>query len=177
MAGSRLRELQAVDTEFTADTVEWCPLEGSRRLLACGTYQLRGPESAPVAPRSEVRGAPGDREGPRRGGDPGTQKRQPQVRTAPARLPSRVAPFRLFRNFACWVQRVHLLVGISQKRELGPLRLSSASRQSVSPKPFVPWSRLPVPLVLSICEGNQRRCMFRRVDWTWMGSLSSRKSV
>ncbi|XP_023556268.1 diphthine methyltransferase isoform X2 [Octodon degus] len=41
MAGTRLRELQAVDTELSADTVEWCPLEGCRRLLACGTYQLR----------------------------------------------------------------------------------------------------------------------------------------
>ncbi|EHB08212.1 WD repeat-containing protein 85 [Heterocephalus glaber] len=53
MAGSRLRQLQAVDTEFTADAVEWCPLEGCRRLLACGTYQLRGPESAPVGPGGE----------------------------------------------------------------------------------------------------------------------------
>ncbi|XP_013362116.1 PREDICTED: diphthine methyltransferase isoform X2 [Chinchilla lanigera] len=51
MAGSRLRELQAVDTELSADTVEWCPLEGCRRLLACGTYQLRSPgdeESRPL---------------------------------------------------------------------------------------------------------------------------------
>lgn len=36
--------LRALDTEFTADSVEWCPLEGSRHLLACGTYQLREPE-------------------------------------------------------------------------------------------------------------------------------------
>ncbi|XP_066222661.1 diphthine methyltransferase [Saccopteryx leptura] len=33
--------LQAVDTELTVDTVEWCPLAGFRRLLACGAYQLR----------------------------------------------------------------------------------------------------------------------------------------
>ncbi|XP_012663629.1 diphthine methyltransferase [Otolemur garnettii] len=38
------REVQAVDTELTADSVEWCPLDGHRHLLACGTYQLREPE-------------------------------------------------------------------------------------------------------------------------------------
>lgn len=54
MAGTRLWELQAVDTGLSADTVEWCPLEGCRRLLACGTYQLRGPESAPEGPGEEV---------------------------------------------------------------------------------------------------------------------------
>ncbi|KAM6182959.1 diphthine methyltransferase [Erethizon dorsatum] len=53
MARSRLWALQAVDTELSADTVEWCPLEGCRRLLACGTYQLRGPQSAPVGPGGE----------------------------------------------------------------------------------------------------------------------------
>lgn len=37
----RAQLLQALDTEFTADSVEWCPLEGHRRLLACGTYQLQ----------------------------------------------------------------------------------------------------------------------------------------
>ncbi|XP_059266146.1 diphthine methyltransferase isoform X2 [Mustela nigripes] len=42
--GSRVRLLQAVDTEYTADSVEWCPLEGCRHLLVCGTYQLRKPE-------------------------------------------------------------------------------------------------------------------------------------
>lgn len=47
MAGSRagmLRSLQAVDTELTADSVEWCPVEGCQHLLACGTYQLRAPK-------------------------------------------------------------------------------------------------------------------------------------
>lgn len=47
MAGSRtgvLRALQAVDTELTADSVEWCPVEGCQHLLACGTYQLRAPK-------------------------------------------------------------------------------------------------------------------------------------
>ncbi|GAB1286037.1 Diphthine methyltransferase [Apodemus speciosus] len=47
MAGScegTLRVLQAVDTELTADSVEWCPVEGCQHLLACGTYQLRAPK-------------------------------------------------------------------------------------------------------------------------------------
>uniref|UniRef100_A0A671EUA9 Uncharacterized protein n=1 Tax=Rhinolophus ferrumequinum TaxID=59479 RepID=A0A671EUA9_RHIFE len=38
----------AADTEYTADSVEWCPLEGCRRLLACGTYQLRELAPAPA---------------------------------------------------------------------------------------------------------------------------------
>ncbi|XP_048669212.1 diphthine methyltransferase isoform X2 [Marmota marmota marmota] len=46
MAGRCAWVLQAVDTEFTADSVEWCPLEGCRHLLACGTYQLRRPDAA-----------------------------------------------------------------------------------------------------------------------------------
>ena len=29
-----------LDTELTADAVEWCPHEGAQELLACGTYQL-----------------------------------------------------------------------------------------------------------------------------------------
>ncbi|XP_040819205.1 diphthine methyltransferase isoform X1 [Ochotona curzoniae] len=43
MGGGRLQLQQAVDTELTADSVEWCPLQGRRHLLACGTYQLRAP--------------------------------------------------------------------------------------------------------------------------------------
>ncbi|XP_039714965.1 diphthine methyltransferase isoform X10 [Pteropus medius] len=46
--GSRVRLLQAVDTEYTADSVEWCPLDGCRHLLACGTYQLQKPEDKNV---------------------------------------------------------------------------------------------------------------------------------
>ncbi|XP_040819207.1 diphthine methyltransferase isoform X3 [Ochotona curzoniae] len=49
MGGGRLQLQQAVDTELTADSVEWCPLQGRRHLLACGTYQLR-------APGAQVRG-------------------------------------------------------------------------------------------------------------------------
>lgn len=56
-AGSRMRLLQAVDTEYTADSVEWCPLDGCRHLLACGTYQLRKPGDQPAGPGSKVRGA------------------------------------------------------------------------------------------------------------------------
>ncbi|XP_037586245.1 diphthine methyltransferase [Cebus imitator] len=44
--------LQTVDTELTADAVEWCPLRGLRHLLACGTYQLRRADE-PAGPQSE----------------------------------------------------------------------------------------------------------------------------
>ncbi|XP_028628694.1 diphthine methyltransferase [Grammomys surdaster] len=56
MAGSRagtLRSLQAVDTELTADSVEWCPVEGCQHLLACGTYQLLAPKDQPALDGSE----------------------------------------------------------------------------------------------------------------------------
>ncbi|XP_016067252.1 PREDICTED: diphthine methyltransferase [Miniopterus natalensis] len=54
---SRVQLLQTVDTEYTADSVEWCPLEGCRRVLACGTYQLREPESQsdPAAAEPQTR--------------------------------------------------------------------------------------------------------------------------
>ena len=55
-ASSRVRLLQAVDTEYTADSVEWCPLEGCRHLLVCGTYQLQKPDDQPADPVSKVRG-------------------------------------------------------------------------------------------------------------------------
>ncbi|RXM93195.1 Diphthine methyltransferase [Acipenser ruthenus] len=42
-ARSRTRTLQVVDTEFSADAVEWCPVPGWHSLLACGTYQLQRP--------------------------------------------------------------------------------------------------------------------------------------
>uniref|UniRef100_A0A452VG34 Diphthine methyltransferase n=1 Tax=Ursus maritimus TaxID=29073 RepID=A0A452VG34_URSMA len=48
--------LPAVDTEYTADSVEWCPLEGCRHLLACGTYQLQKPEDQATNTESEVCG-------------------------------------------------------------------------------------------------------------------------
>jgi len=34
--------LEEIDTGLTADSVEWCPLDGHNELLACGTYQLTG---------------------------------------------------------------------------------------------------------------------------------------
>ncbi|TRZ14904.1 hypothetical protein HGM15179_012211 [Zosterops borbonicus] len=43
-APCRTRTLQVVDTEFSADAVEWCPVEGWHSILACGTYHLRAPE-------------------------------------------------------------------------------------------------------------------------------------
>eukprot|EP00062_Callorhinchus_milii_P014982 gi/632964719/ref/XP_007898532.1/ PREDICTED: diphthamide biosynthesis protein 7 [Callorhinchus milii] len=38
------RTLQVVDTEYSADAVEWCPIDGWHNVLACGTYQLKMPE-------------------------------------------------------------------------------------------------------------------------------------
>uniref|UniRef100_W5M1M3 methylated diphthine methylhydrolase n=2 Tax=Lepisosteus oculatus TaxID=7918 RepID=W5M1M3_LEPOC len=42
-ARSRTRSLQVVDTELSADAVEWCPVPGWHSWLACGTYQLLRP--------------------------------------------------------------------------------------------------------------------------------------
>ncbi|XP_055988863.1 diphthine methyltransferase [Sorex fumeus] len=53
VAAGRAQLLQAVDTEFTADSVEWCPLQGYGRLLACGTYQLQD-EPAADRPRERI---------------------------------------------------------------------------------------------------------------------------
>ncbi|KAG8142051.1 putative WD repeat-containing protein [Naja naja] len=41
----KVQTLQVVDTEYSADAVEWCPVEGWHNILACGTYQLKKPES------------------------------------------------------------------------------------------------------------------------------------
>ncbi|XP_020378549.1 diphthine methyltransferase [Rhincodon typus] len=37
------RTLQVVDTECSADAVEWCPIEPWHNVLTCGTYQLKNP--------------------------------------------------------------------------------------------------------------------------------------
>ncbi|KAM8886489.1 diphthine methyltransferase isoform 2-T4 [Spinachia spinachia] len=37
---SNTLNLQVVDTELSADTVEWCPVPASHDILACGTYHL-----------------------------------------------------------------------------------------------------------------------------------------
>lgn len=50
-APCRTRTLQVVDTEFSADAVEWCPVEGWHSILACGTYHLRPPDQVSPAPR------------------------------------------------------------------------------------------------------------------------------
>uniref|UniRef100_A0A8C5U1I1 Uncharacterized protein n=1 Tax=Malurus cyaneus samueli TaxID=2593467 RepID=A0A8C5U1I1_9PASS len=53
-AGSLRGAEQWVDTEFSADAVEWCPVEGWHRILACGTYHLRPPD-----PVTDSRGSSG----------------------------------------------------------------------------------------------------------------------
>ncbi|XP_040051045.2 diphthine methyltransferase isoform X4 [Gasterosteus aculeatus] len=42
---SKTRNLQVVDTELSADAVEWCPVPSSHGVLACGTYQLQTAKS------------------------------------------------------------------------------------------------------------------------------------
>ncbi|KAG8542586.1 hypothetical protein GDO81_026458 [Engystomops pustulosus] len=41
----KTQTLQVIDTEYSADAVEWCPLDDWGTLLACGTYQLKKPDS------------------------------------------------------------------------------------------------------------------------------------
>ncbi|KAM4616196.1 diphthine methyltransferase isoform 2-T3 [Polymixia lowei] len=52
MAGkSQTRSLQVLDTELSADAVEWCPVPLSHNILACGTYQLqKGPDGENATP-------------------------------------------------------------------------------------------------------------------------------
>lgn len=33
--------LDSFDTEYSADSVEWCPTSGYHHLFTCGTYQLK----------------------------------------------------------------------------------------------------------------------------------------
>lgn len=42
-----VRTLSTFNTTFPADTVEWCPVEPYRNILACGTYELikNGPDT------------------------------------------------------------------------------------------------------------------------------------
>lgn len=37
---STVRTIQRLDTEYSADAVEWGIAEGHQRILVCGTYQL-----------------------------------------------------------------------------------------------------------------------------------------
>lgn len=52
----RCHSLHVVDTELSADSVEWCPLPGHETLLACGTYQISKPteEGTSEAPVQRV---------------------------------------------------------------------------------------------------------------------------
>lgn len=63
-APCRTRTLQVVDTEFSADAVEWCPVEGWHSILACGTYHLRPP--AAVSPTARRRSGARFHTAPRR---------------------------------------------------------------------------------------------------------------
>ncbi|XP_053329797.1 diphthine methyltransferase isoform X2 [Spea bombifrons] len=40
----KTQTLQVIDTEYSADAAEWCPLDGWSNILACGTYQLKKPD-------------------------------------------------------------------------------------------------------------------------------------
>lgn len=33
--------LDKFDTDYSADSVEWCPTDGFQNLFVCGTYQLK----------------------------------------------------------------------------------------------------------------------------------------
>ncbi|XP_018414852.1 PREDICTED: diphthine methyltransferase isoform X2 [Nanorana parkeri] len=41
---SKTQTLQITDTEYSADAVEWCPVDDWNTVLACGTYQLKKPD-------------------------------------------------------------------------------------------------------------------------------------
>uniref|UniRef100_A0A8B9J5Q6 methylated diphthine methylhydrolase n=1 Tax=Astyanax mexicanus TaxID=7994 RepID=A0A8B9J5Q6_ASTMX len=47
---SRTRSLQVFDTELSADSVEWCPLNQWSHILACGTYQLQKDQEESTTP-------------------------------------------------------------------------------------------------------------------------------
>lgn len=42
---SKTQTLQVTDTEYSADAVEWCPVDDWNTILACGTYQLKKPDN------------------------------------------------------------------------------------------------------------------------------------
>ena len=33
-------KVQCIDTVYSADSVEWCPVDGYNEVMVCGTYQL-----------------------------------------------------------------------------------------------------------------------------------------
>ncbi|XP_005994517.1 diphthine methyltransferase [Latimeria chalumnae] len=50
----KTQTLQVIDTEYSADAVEWCPVDDWENILVCGTYQLKKPESKPHTGDSET---------------------------------------------------------------------------------------------------------------------------
>ncbi|XP_033177917.1 diphthine methyltransferase [Bombus impatiens] len=44
---SMFRTLDTFDTEFSADSVEWCPIDSFKDVFVCGTYQLMKDENLP----------------------------------------------------------------------------------------------------------------------------------
>lgn len=47
--------LCSLDTIYSADSIEWCPIPGYENILACGTYQLKAPEDSNPLQDVEVR--------------------------------------------------------------------------------------------------------------------------
>ncbi|XP_037042451.1 diphthine methyltransferase [Bradysia coprophila] len=45
MPKMNIRTIHSVDTEYSADSVEWCPTENCRQYFVCGTYQLEDNQS------------------------------------------------------------------------------------------------------------------------------------
>ncbi|KAM8933862.1 diphthine methyltransferase isoform 2-T2 [Pelodytes ibericus] len=54
-ARPKTQTLQVIDTEYSADAVEWCPLDDWTNILACGTYQLKKPEGGEDCDRPHTR--------------------------------------------------------------------------------------------------------------------------
>lgn len=46
MVSNQARSLAFVDTEYSADSIEFCPFEGYQDIFTCGTYQVLPPVSA-----------------------------------------------------------------------------------------------------------------------------------
>lgn len=47
------RTLDTFDTEYSADSVEWCPAEGFKDIFVCGTYQLEKNEESSAETKSK----------------------------------------------------------------------------------------------------------------------------
>ena len=43
---------ETIDTEYSADSVEWCPIDGFQDLMLCGTYQLEETKQVSEHPSS-----------------------------------------------------------------------------------------------------------------------------